>query len=204
MNRIKEFRGTEPQASFVHRLDISYIRAPELSKIEQEIFIPTPKDCQRIADTLGKPLNVVFPDVIVSPESETNTYEWLANRKTENPIIPLIPVGRSNAISRKMLCVKAGMSDRTVRSCIEEARRYGHIILNCQDGCGYYVSEDLDEIARYYHQEYARARSIFARLHVMRRLLDSRQMSGQMVFRQCVRCGEPIDGGGEFCGECEK
>jgi biotin operon repressor len=198
MNNIKALRGTESQESFVKRLNISYIRAPELSKIESGIFDPTPCVAQRISDTLGKPLSVVFPDLIVSPEYEAKPNCDLAN----NPVLPYIRVGRSNAVSRESLCSLVSLSDRKVRKCIEQARREGEIIVSLDKG--YYISDDLDEIAIFYHQEYARAISTLSRLTVIRRMLDSRQISGQMVFRQCIRCGEPIDGDGELCGECEK
>ena len=82
-----------------------------------------------------------------------------------------IPYGRDNAISRSMLAITMGTSDRRVRDLIEAARREGLIIINAQDGRGYYQTNDLDEIARQYRQDTARAMSILKRRKTMRRLL---------------------------------
>ena len=59
------------------------------------------------------------------------------------------------------------MSDRQVRKAIEELRRE-FIILNDQDGKGYYLSTDTNEIRKAYRQEMSRARSIMYRLKPIR------------------------------------
>lgn len=88
-------------------------------------------------------------------------------------IIELIPVGRENAVSREILAERSGMSDRIVRKCIESARNAGAIILNEQDGKGYYRvgEDDIDAIERQYRQDTARAMSLLKRRKTMRRIL---------------------------------
>lgn len=86
-------------------------------------------------------------------------------------VVDAIPTGRNNAIKRDALCAKVGMSDRKVRKMIELARVLGFIIINEQNGSGYYQSDDLDEIERQYKQDTARAMSILARRKEIRRRL---------------------------------
>lgn len=86
-------------------------------------------------------------------------------------IINYIPFGKENAIRRADLVIKTGMSDRKVREEIEKARRDGHIIINRQDGRGYYRTNDISEIKSQYWQDTARALSILARRKEMRRIL---------------------------------
>ena len=82
-----------------------------------------------------------------------------------------IPVGRENAITRTQLCVASGLSDRKAREEIEQARRSGVIIVNAQDGAGYFRTDDLEEIKRQYDQNEHRARSILVQQKFLRRRL---------------------------------
>lgn len=82
-----------------------------------------------------------------------------------------IPVGKEKAITRDSLCNKVGLSDRNVRKFIEEARNAGVLIVNCGDGNGYYITDDLDEIERQYHKDRSRALNILKRLKSMRKIL---------------------------------
>ena len=85
-------------------------------------------------------------------------------------ILEEIPFGKDKAVTRRHLCIASGMSDRMVRKAIEVLRR-SYVILNDQDGEGYYRSYDLSDIERSYRQERARALSILYRLQPMRVLL---------------------------------
>lgn len=86
-------------------------------------------------------------------------------------IVKFIPLGKENAISRASLAQKAGLSDRKMRNEIENARRRGFLIINLQDGRGYYRSDDLDDIERQYRIDTARGRSIWIRRNAMRKML---------------------------------
>lgn len=85
-------------------------------------------------------------------------------------VLDSIPFGKDQAITRDALAAKVGLSDRVLRKAIEEIRRT-HIILNDQDGKGYYRSYDLNEIYRAYRQERSRALAIMYRMKHMRTLL---------------------------------
>ena len=78
-------------------------------------------------------------------------------------IVDFIPIGHKNAISRKELCRRTGLTDRKVREQISKARETT-CICNMSDGAGYYIPEQLAEITDYINQESARARSIFKAL----------------------------------------
>ena len=88
-------------------------------------------------------------------------------------VVEAIPFGRQNAVKRSVLCDQLGMNDRGLRRLIEVARGYGFIIINDQDGAGYYQSNDIDEIERQYQQDKARAMSILARQKEIRRRLKA-------------------------------
>lgn len=85
-------------------------------------------------------------------------------------VLDAIPFGKDNAVTREDLEARTGLPDRQVRKAIEEIRR-SHIILNDQDGKGYYRSYDLDDIERFYRQERARALSVLYRMKPMRQIL---------------------------------
>jgi hypothetical protein len=88
-------------------------------------------------------------------------------------IIDLIPYGHENAISRERLCAIMGKPDREIRKLIEAARNSGAIIINKQDGRGYYQTIDLAEIEKQYRQDTARAMSILARRKTARKILKA-------------------------------
>ena len=84
-------------------------------------------------------------------------------------ITSYIPTNKESAVSREMLCQWTGLPDRKVRKLIELARNDGVMILSF--GQGYYISEDIDELERYYRQEHSRAIRILVRLKTIRRTL---------------------------------
>ena len=88
-------------------------------------------------------------------------------------IVDFIPEGYEKAISRKDLCCITGLSDRVVRSLIEEARRENIIISN-NDGSGYWLypehptDTEKQLLQRYVKQQESRAKSIFYALRPAR------------------------------------
>ena len=91
----------------------------------------------------------------------------------QKPITAYIPEGRERAVTRKHLCAVTGLSDRTVRREIEEARRRGAIIINTQDGMGYFQTDDVAEIKRQYAQNERRATAILAQQKHLRRKMKA-------------------------------
>lgn len=88
-------------------------------------------------------------------------------------ISEIIPLGKDNAISRQELCRLTGLADRENRRLIEEARNKGEIIINLQDGRGYYKTEDLAEIKAQYLINNNRAMSILVQQKHLRRKLKA-------------------------------
>ena len=75
-------------------------------------------------------------------------------------IIDYIPVGSSNAINRKQLCIVTGLPDRLMRREIERARR-DYAILNI-DGSGYFRPAEGEAYLteRWLRQERSRERHV--------------------------------------------
>lgn len=88
-------------------------------------------------------------------------------------IAEYIPVGRENAVKPDILAKQLDMDERSCRRLIAEARDSGELIINNQDGRGFYrVSEtDLDDIERQYRQDTSRALKILKRRKKMRKIL---------------------------------
>ena len=85
-------------------------------------------------------------------------------------VLNALKFGKENAIRRRELVALTGLDDRTVRRAIQDLRRT-YIILNDQDGQGYYRTYDLDKLQRAWRQERSRALAILAGMKPMRTLL---------------------------------
>jgi len=90
---------------------------------------------------------------------------------TTEYLVSHIPYTKEKAVSRVFLSTLLGASDRDVRKAIQMARTEGYIIINTQDGRGYYRSDDIDDIERQYRQNDRRAKSILVQQKHLRRLL---------------------------------
>lgn len=104
-------------------------------------------------------------------------------------IMNFIAKGKENAISRQELCLLLGLPDRAVRRMIQDARDRGEIILNAQDGAGYYTSDDVGELERQYKTNQSRALSILRQqIHLARRITLLEDV-GQMTMDEVMGCG---------------
>lgn len=91
-----------------------------------------------------------------------------------------IPYGRNNAVKRADLVSMIGASDRLVRRMIEDARQSGVVIINMQDGRGYYRPERKEDLEYYIRQEEGRAKSIHRNLKAAKKAL--REIEGQLTL----------------------
>ena len=110
-------------------------------------------------------------------------YQKKASGTTRFTIADLVPVGRENAISRKMLtqlCLQNSLiddsvkdKDRAMRNLLEKDRR-DFVILNLSTGEGYYrpTVEDIQDLQRYIRQEESRAKASFRNLKMARALYE--------------------------------
>ena len=88
-------------------------------------------------------------------------------------IMSYIPEGRENAVSRASLCAMTGLKDRNMRLAIEDARHRGCIIINRQDGRGYYTTSDPAEIEAQRAQIHKRALNLLHQESAMRRAMQA-------------------------------
>ena len=88
-------------------------------------------------------------------------------------ILDYIHEGKEDAITREELRFLTELSDRTIRELIEQARRNGAIILNLQDGRGYYrpAPDEMDDVRRQFLINERRAMSILVQQKHLRRTL---------------------------------
>lgn len=71
------------------------------------------------------------------------------------------------------LCTATGLTGRCVRNLIEQKRKEGYIILNLQDGAGYFLSRDIEKIEKQYWQNHSRAMSVLEWQKYLRRKLKA-------------------------------
>lgn len=95
-------------------------------------------------------------------------------------ITTYIPEGKENAVTREQLCSLTGLSDRSVRQLIENARMEGVLIINAQDGKGYFRSNDVKDIRRQLNANNKRAMSILRQQKFLRRRLS--ELDGQVTM----------------------
>ncbi len=89
-----------------------------------------------------------------------------------------IPIGRENAITRKELAKKWGVSDRLARATIAKLRAEDNgddfVIVAYSSQKGYFRTDDVKEIRRFEREMCNRARNTFAPLRKARRVLRAR------------------------------
>ena len=90
-----------------------------------------------------------------------------------------IGVGKKNAVTLLQLTWRTGEKERAVRKEIQRLREEGHLIINDQDGKGYYIATELEEVARQYKQDRSRFLSIAKRIKAARRILRDAGMLGE-------------------------
>lgn len=89
--------------------------------------------------------------------------------------------GVENARSSKYLINALDLhGDRELRSLIEKARAEGCLIINQQNGKGYYLPADIDDLKQQYRQDTNRAMSILTRRKPVR---DALKLMGETVGR---------------------
>lgn len=85
----------------------------------------------------------------------------------------LIPFGKEHAVKREHLEMLTGYTDRVNRQLIEDARTRGAVIINDQDGSGYYQTAEPEDIARQWRQNQSRAMAILKQQKALRNKLKA-------------------------------
>lgn len=162
---------TQPQVSehlktVDPRMDVGMV-----SRFERGACLPTTRVREALCEVLQAPDIALWRDPEVVELSDEEYAEIVSESRGLPRLLRAIPYGHENAVTRSKLVWLLDMSDRKVRELIEQARRQGEIIINRQDGNGYYRSDDIDEMERQYRQDTSRALSILARRKTLRRRL---------------------------------
>lgn len=95
-------------------------------------------------------------------------------------ITDFIGTGRENAVTRGELVAQLNLPDRTIRRLIQEARDRGEIIINAQDGAGYYISNDLGEMKRQLKLNQSRAMSVLRQQKYLRQRIREAESKDQI------------------------
>ena len=86
-------------------------------------------------------------------------------------VLSCIRTGKELANTHRWIAMHTRINERLVRNLIEELRNEGHLICNLQDGNGYFLAENEEDIEQQYLQDYARAMSILKRMKPFRHAL---------------------------------
>lgn len=61
-------------------------------------------------------------------------------------VLQYIPIGRQSPVTRLELRRLTGMSDRRIRYAIQDLQEEGHLIINHQDGRGYFLADSPEDV----------------------------------------------------------
>ena len=167
MNRLKERRQelglTQEAVSNVLKLADPRMDVSMVSRFENGVCLPTEEVMTALEAVLRTDRGYLYGE-----EEKAETPQ----RTAETEIISaLIPYGRRNAITREALAAAMHTTDRKMRKAVAEAKRQGVMI--CNDGEGYYQSDELGDLHRQYKRETARAMSILKARKPMRDVLKA-------------------------------
>lgn len=88
-----------------------------------------------------------------------------------------IPVGRENAVTYSALCAQWGMNERQVRQKLHQLSMWdsgdNFVIIRSGHGKGFYKTDDINEIKRFKKEIMAKAKSNFAPLGKINRILSN-------------------------------
>jgi len=101
-------------------------------------------------------------------------------------ILDHIGYGKAQAVTRRELCSRLSLPDRTIRKLIEIERNKGAIIINDGDGDGYYQSDKLEDMLAQHRTNKNRAMSILRQQkHLSRRIKELYPAySGQITIEE--------------------
>ena len=167
MNRLKERRLelglTQEAVSGILKLADPRMDVSMVSRFENGACLPTEEVMTALEAALRTSRAYLFgEDEKADIPTRTTDTERIAG---------LIPKGRRNAISREDLAAALHTTDRKMRKAVAEAKKQGLMI--CNDGDGYYQSDELSDLWRQYRRETARAMSILKASKPMREVLKA-------------------------------
>ena len=167
MNRLKERRLelglTQEAVSGILKLADPRMDVSMVSRFENGACLPTEEVMTALEVALRTSRAYLF--------GEDEKADIPQRTAETDRIAGLIPNGRRNAISREDLAAALHTTDRKMRKAVAEAKKQGLMI--CNDGDGYYQSDDLSDLWRQYRRETSRAMSILKARKPMRDVLKA-------------------------------
>lgn len=156
-------------AALVQSVD-SRIDVGMISRFENGVCLPTPI----VARALARHLQASVVDLF----SEEGQIYISTITAPETPVEPLpfeiedlINALDTKPKTRRQLCEELDVNDRNLRKLIRQARDYGYVIMN--NGKGYYLSTEIDDMVVFYKREHGRAMSILQGLSGLRQHLKN-------------------------------
>lgn len=162
-----ELGYTQPEISaYLRRVD-PRMDVGMVSRFENGVCLPTEEVADALCIILQATKDQLWGDV--------KAQEMRDKSKHHSEVVDLIsrtiPFGRENAITRAELAMRLQVPDRMARQYVGIARLHGVIIINDQDGEGYFQSDNVQDIMRQYKQETNRAMTILSRRKAIRQRL---------------------------------
>ncbi|MDD5017593.1 MAG: helix-turn-helix transcriptional regulator [Eubacteriales bacterium] len=208
MNQLQKLRlerGYVRQIDLASRIGVWYIDGPMISNFEKGKVLPTPETAETIAKILNCEIADIWPEYhrvgrvySYTPEKRVQTFANASEPKKYAVVTMHIPAGKQNAVDYPFLRQKTGLENRQIRELVSEARKDGVPVANF--GSGFYLIDEREDAARYYHYVYKTALSYLKRLWPLRKIMNI--CDDQLSFGFCLRCGEAC-GDGLYCESCE-
>lgn len=171
MNRIKERRMelgyTQPEISaYLKRVD-PRMDVGMVSRFENGACLPT----EKVTDALCIILQATKAQLWGEEKAEEMQRKSAEQKAIVELISRTVPFGRENAIKREELARVLQVNDRQARHYIGIARLNGVIVINDQNGDGYFQTDKFEDVVQEYKREKRRVLSIVERMRPLRRVL---------------------------------
>lgn len=101
--------------------------------------------------------------------------------KSKKLLLEVVPKGHKNAIGRDELSYKLGLSDTATRRLIAETVADGTLIVNAEDGAGYYIPETPEDVDIALRKHRSRIKKMEAKIDLMQRV--RKQMAEGGAYR---------------------
>ena len=168
MNRIKERRMelgyTQPEISAYLRKVDARMDVGMVSRFENGVCLPT----EKVADALCTILQATKAQLWGEGKAEEMQRKSAEQKAIVELISRTVPFGRENAIKREDLARVLQVNDRQARHYIGIARLNGVIVINDQNGDGYFQTDDVKDLVQQYKQDTNRAMTILQRRKAIR------------------------------------
>ena len=175
MNNIRDLRlslgMTQPQLAALLREADRRIDTGMVSRFETGVCYPTEPVLCALESALQAHRGDIYSEAPVFTSDDPAGSDAILDASAPVQTLVKLLGDRKHPMTRAELARRMGMSDRTMRKTIQQARMCGYLILNDQDGRGYYLGSDTRDMERQYRQDTSRALSVLKRRKPLREKL---------------------------------